>query len=130
MADKSDQTGGVRTSINRADTKKLLTKLADIRAKQSEITGSLGAETNAACDKHGLDKNSLTVVRRMHGMTETKAHSFLYGVIDLAWKGGLFDQVDAFDAMTDLLSEILEELKRNQQPAPSAEDAEALSTLQ
>lgn len=105
MADKvSDQN---KPPIEAA---KLLEILKDIQAKKdkaSEYAGHVGKATSQACDQHGLNKNALTVVRRMYGMEEANRTAFLHGIVEYAFKAGYFSQLDAFDSVVDTLKQII-----------------------
>ena len=105
MADKVSDQG--KPPIEAA---KLVAILKDIQAKKdkaSEYAGHVGKATAQACDQHGLEKNALTVVRRMYGMEEAKRQSFLNGIVEYAFKAGYFDQLDAFDSVVDTLKAII-----------------------
>jgi hypothetical protein len=118
MADEAKDLG--KQPITREQLQAVLADLIAKKDKASEYAGHVGKATQQACEQYGLDKNALSTVRRIKGMEEAKAQSFLRGVIDYAWKAGLFDQFDAFDPMADLLRAILSEIEKNDQPRPAA----------
>jgi len=55
----------------------------------------------------------------MYNMEETKASSMLKGIIEMSYKAGFFDQIDAFDSLGDLLRDILTHIDGNKQPTPN-----------
>lgn len=120
MADDAKITS--RAGITADQVKTVLVDLTKKKDKASEYAGQVGAATSAAVEKYGIDKNALTTVRRMNGMEETKRQAFLSGVIDLSYKAGFFDQIDAFDPMSDLLKEILKHVSENKQPPVASGD--------
>lgn len=104
---------------------KLRAILKDIQGKKdkaSEAAGHVGKATAQACDQFGLDKNALTAVRRMYGMEEAKRGSFLFGLIDYAFKAGFFDQLDMLDDTTGTLKAIIARIEGDGSAKPPMGD--------
>lgn len=79
------------------------------RENAAEYVGMHGQVVRNGIDRFGLDRNALTVARRLQKLQE-KGPSTLTAILKYADFLGLFDQVDAFDDVADELRGIVERI--------------------
>ena len=99
-------------SITRDQLQTTLAAIKEKQQKASELQGQVGKMTAVAVDKYGMEKNALTIVRRLANMDESKRHSVLKGIIEYADKAGFFDGMDTMDAIFELMEQIVTTAKK------------------
>lgn len=104
--------------VDASDLKRVIEEASRQKALASQYSGNHGAVIKNAVERYGLNKDALTVCRRMKDMEERKRDAFMRSLIEYAWKLGFFDQVDAFDDTVDTMRAIVASAEKSDRPAP------------
>lgn len=129
MAKRITKAADSADGISREDLRKGVNEIKRQKSLASEYAGNAGKSTSNLVERFGLDKTALTFARRLDEMEEGKRASALRAVLEYSYKLGHFDQLDAFDSTADVLSEILEHVRTNDNSGRSDAGSEVLATL-
>lgn len=106
MADAKTTSAGVK----KTDLKKAVSSILGDKAKASEFNGAAGATQQKFMKDNGLDRTALNLVLKLEKQEPSQQQGTLRGIIELAHKMEMFDDVDAFDDMATRMAEISAEI--------------------
>jgi hypothetical protein len=106
VKDKTEPTG-----ISAEDLKRVIGEAIQQKQSASEYAGMHGKVVANAVETYGIDKTAFTLSRRLSEMEEGRRAVVVRSCLDYWYKLGMFDQIDAFDDVTDTLRAILAELE-------------------
>lgn len=99
------------TGIDRDELRRVIAEAIRRKQEAAEYSGMHGKVVSQAVERHGIEKNAFTFVRRMAEMEDAKRQSVLRSVIDYAFKLGFFDQLDLFDETVATLETIVNDIR-------------------
>ena len=114
--------------ITSEDLIRVLNEIDRQKKHASEYAGLAGKATQNAVERYGLEKNALTMTRKLKGFEDGKRQSVLRAFIKYNWLAGHFKQIDMHDDLIDLLEEIVEEARSRGHNSAKAE-GEVLTNL-
>ena len=110
------------------DLKKGLAEIVRRKDLASDYSGQVGQATKQFVERFGVNKDALTIVRRMESKGDEQRQALLCGFIEMADKLGYFDQIDMFSDARKTLSAITERW-HNQPTAKAAPAGNSVSKL-
>jgi hypothetical protein len=114
MAKRAKMDGeSARQEITADELRAVIGEINGHKEDASEASGLAGKATQQACERFGIDRHALTVVRKFWAMEPAKRGGILRAVLRYSDKAGFFDEDDMFDPLADILREIVAKLESN-----------------
>lgn len=108
-----DTTNGIK-ELTPATLKNELQAMISAKKEASEKGGTVGKLTSQLCEKYGLMPQAVTGTRKMLEMQDDKRQAIMRQQIQLWNIMGWFDQIDAFDDLTELFTQVTASASKRQ----------------
>lgn len=113
-------------SVDPGEFQRLIGEINRQKGHASEYAGAAGKLTREAIDKHALDRKAFSFVVQLSKMDEAKRQGVIRALIDYVERGGMLDQVDAFNDLTSQLKALVDRLEGRIPNRPRDEGFESL----
>lgn len=126
---RKPKTAPVKGELPTEELQRVVKEYERQTASASEYSGRAGQAIKSLIDRYNVNPKAFRFILTLSRMEETKRQATLRGLIELAYKLGMFDAVDAFDDIVSKMEAICEEI-RERADKPRATDPIVSSLVQ